>query len=342
MKSKITKFAAAAFIIVAVLLSYSIVGVKETYAFEQTLEAFRDVVTSHVWGRDWNDKEFEMWIQLDPNNGMPDYCRLYSPSDKYLAVSRPDQSYQYNENINQVQINSGRLFSFEVNPTRIFEELIKFSEMENSGYKVNINYERDPESKETIIVAIAETPMGEMWKISIDPETKLPIRFNCLNNEIVRPGAVFKDIDKIEYNVELPEGIFDFEIPKDAKIIDHDLNNKLIDDPQYGISTDGLTEQEAAEKIATAYWNALIAMDNETAKKVSPVFQHTADSKLLVELVEIGDIYIEPGVGIGKIIPCRLKYTDRSLKEWLVIIKQRNINGAPSCVIAGFCGYRSI
>ena len=217
MKSKTTKLAAAAVIIVAVLLSYSTVGVKETYAFEQTLEAFRDVRTIHLWGRNLRDNNFEMWIQLDPNTGMPDYCRLYTPSDKYLAVSRPEHSYQYLERINRVQITSGRLFSIEVAPAYMFEELIKFSKTENPDIKVNVNYEHDNESDKTLIIAIYETPI-EKWKISIDPETKLPVCLNLLS-DTHRMGLVFKDVDKIEYNVDLPEGIFDFEIPEGAQVI---------------------------------------------------------------------------------------------------------------------------
>ena len=60
-----------------------------------------------------------------------------------------------------------------------------------------------------------------------------------------------------------------------------------------------------------------------------------ADSSLLEELIEVGRLYIQPGLGIGKLIPCRIKYKDGSLKEWKLIIKQRNIDGRPSCVIAG-------
>ena len=149
-------------------------------------------------------------------------------------------------------------------------------------------------------------------------------------------GAIFKDIERIEFNVDLPEQIFDFEIPEGASIIDHDHNQKILNDPQYGISTEGMTEQQAAETIATMYWNALIEMDKTTARIVAPVSPHMADSSLLAELVEVGRLYIQPGCGIGKLIPCRIRYKDGSIKEWKLIIKTRNIDGHPSCVIAGF------
>ena len=77
-------------------------------------------------------------------------------------------------------------------------------------------------------------------------------------------------------------------------------------------------------------------MDETTTLKVAPVSSQMADSSLLTELIEVGRLYIQPGCGIGKLIPCRIRYKDGSLKEWKLIIKTRNIDGLPSCVIAGF------
>jgi len=221
MKSNITKFAAAAIIIVVVILSISLwdKSISTAYAFEQTLEAFRDVRTIHLLGRNLRDSNFEMWVQLNSDTGMPDYCRLYTPSDNYLAVSRPDKSYQYNEKTNRVQITSGMLLGYiEFAPAYMFEELIKYSKMENTDIKVDINYEHDPESDKTLILAIYESPI-EKWKISIDPDTKLPVRLNLLS-ETHRMGLVFKDVDEIEYNLDFPEGFFDFEIPEGAQVIE--------------------------------------------------------------------------------------------------------------------------
>jgi hypothetical protein len=149
-------------------------------------------------------------------------------------------------------------------------------------------------------------------------------------------GSLFKDIDQIEFNIDLPDNTFKFDIPQGARIIDHDSINKLLNDPQYGISTKGLTEQQAAKQIATEYWNALIAMDKTTAQKVAPASSQMVEGSLLAELVEVGKLYVEPGCGIGKIIPCKIRYKDNSLKMWKLVIKSRKIDGFPSCVIAGY------
>jgi outer membrane lipoprotein-sorting protein len=336
MKSKMIKFAAAAVVILAVFLTVTFFdkSIPTAYAIEQTLEAMQNLRTVHMQYKDWNNNEHEMWIQLDSKTGVPEYCRSYCPKLKSLDISTPQTSYQYSERANLVQVNSGKLYNIGVAPAKIFEQLLQCSKMNDPNFKVQILNEYSSEIGKNLIVAISETPY-DSWKIFIDPETKLPVRMYCLKR-VNKMGALFKDIDKIEFNVDLPEDIFKFDIPKGARIIDHDYNNKILSDPKYGISADGMTEQQAAEQIATTYWNALIAMDKITAQKMAPVSAQMVDGSLLAELVEVGKLYVEPGCGIGKLIPCKIRYKDNSMKMWKLVIKSRNIDGKPSCVIDGY------
>ncbi len=333
MKSPITKLSTAVVVIgcIALVIPFMEKIVTPAYSFEQTLQAMHDLRTMYLVCKDWNDEEFEMWIELNPDTGIPEYCRAYWPKSKVLNISRPDTSYQYNERGNQVQINSGKLYQMDLAPAKVFEQLQQASR-ENPD-SVVIFHEYDGRSDKSVIVVIWRGPT-QSFKIYIDPDTKLPVRMQGLESNQL--GSVIKDIKNIEFNVNLPEDIFDFEIPEGASIIDHDRNNKLLNDPQNGISTEGMTEQQAAETIATMYWNALIETDETTARKVAPVSSLMADGSLFAELVEVGSLYIQPGCGIGKLIPCRIRYKDGSLKEWKLIIKTRTIDGLPSCVIAGF------
>ena len=337
MKGRISKIAAAALIIIAAGIFLAVMEKATTpaYALEETLEAMQDIRTLHLFGRDWGNLEFEMWIKLNPETGIPDYCYRYHPQLKCLAISTPKLSYQYNERANRVLVSSGKLFNINVAPARLFEDLLKSSQMENSNINIKIYHEPAPETGKSLIVVISESP-NETWKGFVDPETKLPLRLYCLkkNNRL---GSIFKDIDRIEYNVDLPEKIFEFEIPDGARIVDMDETMKVLSDPQYGISTEGLTEQQAAEEIVTQYWHAMINMDLTAARKLYPSSDtNKAGDSVPIEHVENGKLYIQPGCGIGKVIPCIIRYEDGSLKEWKLIIKQRNIDNLPSCVIAGF------
>jgi hypothetical protein len=333
MKSPITKLSTAAAIIVCIALTITFMEktVTPAYSFEQTLQAMQDLRTMYMVCKDWNDDEFEMWIELNPDTGTPEYCRAYWPKSKVLNISRPDTSYQYNENANQVQINSGKLYHMDLAPAKVFEQLQLASREDPDS--VVIFHEYDGRSNKSVIVVIWRGPT-QSFKIYIDPETKLPVRMQGLESNQL--GSVIKDIEQIEFNVDLPEDIFTFEIPEGASIIDHDRNNKLLNDPQNGITTEGMTEQQAAENIANEYWSALINMDETAASKVAPVSPQIVDGSLLAEPVEVGRLYIQPGCGIGKLIPCRIRYKDGSLKEWKLIIKTRNIDGRPSCIIAGY------
>jgi hypothetical protein len=336
MKSPIIKLSTAAVIIVCIALTIVFMekSIAPAYSVEQTLQAMQDLRTMYIVCKDWNGDEFEMWIELNPDTGIPEYCRSYWPESKVLNISRPDTSYQFSERANQVLINSGKLYRMDIAPAIIFEQLLQTSQEDPDS--IVIFHEYDQQSKKILIVIITrgyERGGEQSYKIYIDPETKLPVRIQGLEDNTL--GAVIRDVEKIDFNVDLPEGIFDFEIPQGARIIDLDHNLKILNDPQNGISTEGMTEQQAAETIATMYWNALIEMDETTARTLAPVSPQLDYSSLLEELVEVGRLYIQPGCGIGKIIPCRIRYKDGSLKEWKLIIRTRNIDGHPSCVIFG-------
>ena len=52
--------------------------------------------------------------------------------------------------------------------------------------------------------------------IRVDYQTKLPISLKMIK---CGPGQGVKSVERIEYDVTIPKGVFDFEIPKDAKVV---------------------------------------------------------------------------------------------------------------------------
>jgi outer membrane lipoprotein-sorting protein len=52
--------------------------------------------------------------------------------------------------------------------------------------------------------------------VCVDSETKLPISIEML---MCGSGQGVKSVDSIEYNAAIPEGVFEFKIPKDATVI---------------------------------------------------------------------------------------------------------------------------
>jgi hypothetical protein len=332
------KVAAAAIVLIAALLSLILFDkiVTPAYAIEQTVEAMKHLETMHFFGRNWDNHEYEMWFKLDPKTGTPHYVYANYYTIGRIDITRPDKSYQYNAKANRVLINSGKLYHIGAAPAKIFEYMLQVSKT-NGSCKVNIYHEQDAETKKTLIVMVYDDAR-EAFKAYIDPDTKLPVRMVGLKNESL--GKIFKDIERVEYNVKLPEGIFDFHVTDDMEVVDMDDIMQKIDDPQNGISGEGLTEQEAAEKLVTDYWNALIANDTETTRRLSPAGMKpvNTDSSKIVSLEKVGKLYIQNGCGIGKVVPCQLRFTDGSLKEIKLVIRSHIHNNQPSYIIAGSWG----
>ena len=124
MNRPISKFATAAAVILIVALGITLLdhSVSPAYAIEQTIEALRQTRIVHMFCRDWNGKEFEMWMSLNAE-GYPEYCYSYWPDYKVTNISTPTVSYQYNKKMNRVSISKGKLYHFDIRFDKIFEDL---------------------------------------------------------------------------------------------------------------------------------------------------------------------------------------------------------------------------
>jgi len=349
MKSSITKLATAAAIILIAVFSATFLekSVTPAWAIEQTIEALENVPTVHMFCRDWDGEEMEIWMKLDPKSGLPEYLYLDYPRHNAVILSTPNISFQHLKKINIVQITNKQLINFDVRLEKIFEEIAKEMPTLEEGEHIKVYTESDPETDKEVIVVWAESKTNE-WKIVIEPETKLPISMHCLRSE--QTGQVIKDIDEIYFDEDLPEGIFDFTIPNDALVVNQDELNEFENDPNYGISTEGLSQQEAASMIAEEYCRAIIDFDLERVRKIYPgaglrkgekvraLFDRVFENNKPVELIEVGQLYWQRGCAIGPVIPCIVKFEDGAIKELKIIIKFRQIYDKESCVIAGMYG----
>ena len=75
MKNRIAKLATAAAIILIAVLSITFLNKSTTtaYAIEQTIEAMDKATTVHMFCRDWDGEEMEIWMTLERESGLPDY-----------------------------------------------------------------------------------------------------------------------------------------------------------------------------------------------------------------------------------------------------------------------------
>ena len=98
MKSKITKLAAAAVVIIAVVFTLSIwdKSIPNAYAVEQTTEAMRNVTTVHCYITTFTGERMEMWSKINQETGENEY--FYIDSQETEITATPDETYMYHKN----------------------------------------------------------------------------------------------------------------------------------------------------------------------------------------------------------------------------------------------------
>ena len=224
MKTKITKLATAAAIIFAVVLLVSILNNSTTpaYAIEDTIEAMREIRTVHIFGTDVNDKQYEIWTKVNPETGQTEclYLDASETEHRLILVSTPQEgSYSYDINTNTVEHWKEQGLTEKIRFGRFFEDVIENIVKPKNG-SIQTSREYDPQREKEVIVVLVEADELKL-KWIIDPETNLPLSSEYLAGFQRRPGHhIGKTMDEIYYNEPLPDGIFEFEIPEGATVIE--------------------------------------------------------------------------------------------------------------------------
>jgi len=336
-----TKLAAAAALILIAVFTITLLDrtVTPAYAIEQTIEAMKNIVTVHFFATDWQDREMETWIKVNPETGENDYHYLNEPERGQISISSPEITHFYHPKENKVRIVEGQALRSDIRFGRFIEDIVdKVIEPENG--ELQVIKEHDPNTGEEVIVLWAESPNYEM-EAFIDPETKLPIKMNFAR---ATPGQIIKSVDEIYYNEPLPEGLFDFEIPDGAEVIREQRLWPVIDDPKYGICAEGITKDEARVKIIKEFWGHVINKDFESAHMLLPVasierfkevFGELGKLGGVVELISIGEPFEKANINFGILTPVQVRFSDGTILELYQITHFRRIDGKLSCVLAG-------
>jgi len=335
MKTKIAKITTIAAVLLIVASTVTILhhSVSPAYAIEQTIEAMKNIVTVHFFARDWEDREIETWIKVNPETGENDYHYLNELERGEISISTPEITHFYYPKENKVRIVEGQVITSDIRFGRYIEDIVdKVIKPENGEIQVTKDY--DPNTGKEVIILWTESQNYEM-EAFIDPKTKLPIRINFAR---AIPGQIIKSVDEIYYNEQLPENLFDFKIPDGVQVIREQPLLSVIDDPAYGISTEGLTKDQARVKIIREFWSCIINKDFERAHILLPVASVVRLEKIfpeVVELVSIGEPFQKAGINFGILTPVRVKFSHGKILELYQITYFRRIDGKSSCVLAG-------
>jgi len=219
MKNNITQIAAAVIVLVGFLAVISLLGQSEkaAYAVEQTIEAMKRVSVAHVFGRDWDGKEVEMWVKINPQTGRGEYYWLDNPSAATTTIATPEKSYIHNRADNTVRIKDGLSISSVFSPGKFLEEMTRMTNRLEGTISDYVVY--DPKAGKDVILLVMASERIDL-KATVDPDTKLPLSVDVIGGS--RPGSneVLKRAERIYYDQQLPAGIFDFKVPVGVEIID--------------------------------------------------------------------------------------------------------------------------
>jgi hypothetical protein len=308
MKSHIAKIASAALIILAVAVGITFFRhtAAPTWAIEQTIEALKDIESIYISGyfltADAKKADFQAWIipsqqdssksayfrfeagRFNPGDFSPlnqsRHVVVVSERDNSTYVYFPANTWTFYPNQNIAYISEGLDRSSE-DPPCIGSDF--FEKMKRQAQNWNEEYGKDEETgKDSVFVTCTHPSRigANFWWIQFDVDTKLPVSFKLWWNQdySAEPAA---SVNTIIYNPTLPDGIFEFYISEQTKVLDHRILSEIVsEDPTYGIDVNELNTEEACKRIVSEYWEAIIEQDWQKARRMRPL----ADIKMWREL----------------------------------------------------------
>ena len=226
MKNRITKLAAAA-IIIAALVGITLLDktVTPAYALQQSLEAMKKEIWMHAVQsmKRTDDKSGESWISLIHGIG----ANVSEDGSAEFSISSENKVYKYDpltETISITLPHKNNLFNRANSFSGYFEAIIDELK-DNDGAEVTTTSEvRNGSNVKVVEVKVPRgQPLGsvgtEFWRFTIEEKTFLPVR---LELEGYNEKAEFIEVADMsfDYPGSGPTDIYQLGVPKTAKIID--------------------------------------------------------------------------------------------------------------------------
>jgi len=300
MNNRITKFAAAAVVLAAVVLSITIFDntVQEAYAIEQSIKASHTVETLHI--RLYRSSEAvangqydEAYVKYDPSG------KLESARMEFAQSSDSPETIVWSNNVAKVWKHSKKsvLVTREPKMAREMEEMAvqldpkrtlqNLYEMQQKGEQ-DVKITEPEEEGDLITIEVVHDKGRDVFYV--DPESKLLVRFEkqILNGQ---DYVVTNAMEISGYNEPIDENVFTLgDLPKDVFVVDK-VNQEI------GLAQGNLSDDEIVAEVATQFFQALIDEDYAKAgllmeglppERIKTMFH-------IVKFVRI--------VSIGKVVP---------------------------------------
>jgi hypothetical protein len=349
MTSRTSKLAAAAVIVVAALSVTVFDGLtKPAWAWEDAIEALRDFHCVHLVGA-FPGGTAEVWMRANAAKTQSTDV-VVRGSQGAITWTRGGSTYHYEPSQNTVYYEHALTVGMA---QWLGPELL---EMLSAAENAEVVRGKDPATgrdRVMLMCSLIDVHGAQSWVIEFDAASKLPVAMKQWAN-LDRAGPPSFDAFKIIYYEDLPDDVFDVHIPGDAKHIEKPL--QIPDDavgalgnPQDGISAEGLTQQEAAEKAVRTMYQAIMDQDLDKLKSLAPLCRNWGDEFLreivfrpnkddrMVEILEIGQISKTGRSVLGPIVavPTTVRLKNGKKAEQQMIVQFRRLGDTASCVVHG-------
>ncbi|MCK4886847.1 MAG: hypothetical protein KAS96_05620 [Planctomycetes bacterium] len=355
MKNRMTKFAAAAVLVVAVLLSITFLDQSATsaYAIEQTIQVSHSVRYLHIksFMASMSDTPIECWVEFD-QSGQVKNVRInkpawMSPGDGESVIVWKDNKMQlwvkkknFLVTLKDKEVAAQMLSMVEqLDPKNAAADILQAQEKGDSEVEI-----QEPENKAEPIVITATSLVEnglpfQRAILFVDQATKL---LNSVETYQLKDGEYvhFSTIEFYDYNIPIDSEMFTLEnIPDDVMRMDQTTQ-------QVGLEQGDLSDNEIAVKLIRQFLQALIEKDYTKAGRlfsgVPAERMEKAYGKIrFIKIISIGEPTPKPEMR-ALYVPCTVEIEENGkITQWHPEHSYvRQVHGQPERweIIGGFRG----
>lgn len=325
---------------------------RSVWAIELAIEALRPYKACHFTLTLPEGTVFDCWAEAEPSGEVSGSITMRGSNGAVIWV-RGDRTYYYDAQDNRVEVDDAKTAGFSPWLGAEWFQVMAIAQ------DIRTLFATDPATgrQRVIMTGSMTTTIGPIsWSVEFDQETKLPIAYTQWDN-LRRSGPPSSSITAITYYEDLPDSTFAVEVPPGVAftqkaIVLPEANLDLLarlTRPDDGLRVAGMPRAEAARRILERVYQASMAGDLESVRRLCPLTRTWSDemmkafivpdeeAKRLAEVVSIGPIGREGDNRLGPfvVLPVRLKTRAGKVWEEKQIVQFQTIGGEESCVVCG-------
>ena len=321
MKSRITKYAVAATVVIAAGLAITFLDktVAPAYAIEQTIEACHSVRYLHVQSYVSPEQETgKTWVEFD-ESGQVKSVRIDLP--EWAGGGDGPKLVIWKDNIAQVWMKKKEAL-VTIRDKTVADQMLKMAEqldpklaierLQKQKEEGKISLEiQEPENKAEPVVVTARSLNGDdspfqQVILFVDQATKLVLSVE-LYKQLGAEYQKFITLEYYDYNQPIEPKMFTMDdVPEDVMRVDQASQ-------EIGLAKGNLTDKEIAVQVVREFYEALIAKDYAKAGRLfegipAEKIQEMFSDMNVVGIVSIGEAVPHPHPGVGGFqVPCKIE-----------------------------------